>query len=259
MSVSEDFIGVFDSGLGGISVLASLTKELPKEDFFCYGDSANAPYGEKSEEEVRTLSIDLADRLISRGAKAIVIACNTATSAAAQTIRQRYPKIPIVGVEPAVKPAALNLAHKKVLVMATSMTLERNKYKELASRFENSVELVPLRCPDLAARIEQGDLEGEDLQQMLRELLSPYIGKVDGVVLGCTHYPFVKKQIASVLGEVPFFDGARGTAKELRRRLDTEGLLTERTEPGKVIFDSSRKSARELALYEEFYQKALLL
>ncbi len=259
MEIQEDFIGVFDSGLGGISVLASLVKELPQEDFLFYGDSANAPYGEKTEEKVRELSVDLADRLIGRGAKAVVIACNTATSAAAQTIREKYPKVPIVGVEPAVKPAALNLANKNVLVMATSMTLAREKYRELASRFEASARLVPLACPDLAARIEEGNLEADDLHRMLEGLLSPYIGKVDGVVLGCTHYPFVRKQIASILGDLPFFDGAKGTAKELSRRLQKEGLLTKRDTPGQVIFDSSRKSPKELALYEEFYQKALLL
>ncbi|MCR5282601.1 MAG: glutamate racemase [Lachnospiraceae bacterium] len=259
METGEDFIGVFDSGLGGISVLASLTKKLPREDFLFYGDSANAPYGEKSEEQVRSLSVDLADRLIQRGAKAVVIACNTATSAAAQTIRERYPEVPIVGVEPAVKPAALNLAHKKVLVMATSMTLARDKYKELAQRFEASASLLPLACPDLAARIEEGNLEGADLYRMLEKLLAPYIGKVDGVVLGCTHYPFVKKQIASILGELPFFDGANGTANELSRRLGAAGLLTQRTGPGRVIFDSSKKLPAELALYEEFYQKALFL
>ncbi|MCR5418555.1 MAG: glutamate racemase [Lachnospiraceae bacterium] len=248
-----DFIGVFDSGVGGISVLKCLAARLPKEDFLFYGDSANAPYGEKSEEQVQKLSLSLADRLLERGAKAIVIACNTATSAAAETIRARYPDIVVVGVEPAVKPAAMELSNGKVLVMATPMTLEREKYRLLASRFDEQASLIPLACPGLAARIEKGDLEGEDLKQMLEGFLRPYAGSVDGVVLGCTHYPFIRKQIAAILGDVPMFDGAEGTARELERRLKGEGLLTKRKKSGRIIFDSSRKEKEELALYERFY------
>ncbi len=250
----DDFIGVFDSGVGGISVLKELTALLPNEDFFFYGDSANAPYGEKDEEEVKTLAETLAGRLIDRGAKAIVIACNTATSAAAQSIREKYPDVPIVGVEPAVKPAAMELDHKKVLVMATPMTLKRDKYKELAGRFAEQTSLIPLACPGLAARIEQGSLEESDLMEMLEDLLMPYRGQVDGVVLGCTHYPFIKKQLREIFGDIPFFDGAEGTARELKRRLSENGLLTEHTEKGRVVFDSSRKSMKELLLYEAFYE-----
>ena len=251
---NTDFIGVFDSGVGGISVLKELTRELPCEDFLFYGDSANAPYGEKEEQQVREIAENLAGRLIERGAKAIVIACNTATSAAAASIRDLFPNVPIVGVEPAVKPAALELSHKRVLVMATPMTLQREKYKALAGRFDRQATLVPLACPGLAARIEQGALEEGDLSEMLEDLLLPYVGQIDGVVLGCTHYPFIKKEIRKILGDIPFFDGAEGTARELKRRLEAEGLLTERTERGKVVFDSSRKSLKELLLYEAFFE-----
>ena len=249
-----DFIGVFDSGVGGISVLKELTALLPNEDFLFYGDSANAPYGEKDEEEVKELARTLVDRLIDRGAKAIVIACNTATSAAAKSIRDAHPGVPIVGVEPAVKPAALELTHKKILVMATPMTLKREKYRLLAERFAGEADLVPLACPGLAARIEQGSLEENDLKEMLEDLLLPYVGQIDGVVLGCTHYPFIKPQLREILGEIPFFDGAQGTARELKRRLTQEQLLTKRTKKGKVVFDSSRKSMKELLLYEAFYE-----
>ncbi|MBR4758928.1 MAG: glutamate racemase [Lachnospiraceae bacterium] len=254
--MDEDFVGVFDSGVGGISILKKLTDLLPREDFLFYGDSANAPYGEKSEEEVRALSMDIIDRLVSRGAKAVVIACNTATSAVAQQAREKYPVVPIVGVEPAVKPAAMKLTHKKVLVMATPQTLAREKYRNLASRFEEQASLIPLACPGLAARIERGDLDGEDLHWMLKDLLSPYVGQVDGVVLGCTHYPFVKPQIRKVLGDIPFFDGGEGTARQLRRRLTEEGFLTDRTTPGWVIFDSSIKTEQEIILYERMFSLA---
>ena len=129
----DDFIGVFDSGVGGISILKKLRDYLPDEDFFYYGDSANAPYGEKSEKEVLSLSQNLARRMIERGAKAVVIACNTATSAAAAAIRESYRDIPIVGIEPAIKPAAMKLSHGKILVMATPMTLQRENTGYLRS------------------------------------------------------------------------------------------------------------------------------
>ena len=253
----DDFIGVFDSGVGGISVLKKLVQYLPNEDFLYYGDSANAPYGEKTEDQVAELSTDLAGRMIDRGAKAIVIACNTATSAAAAIIRDRYKDIPIVGIEPAIKPAAMELSHKKILVMATPMTLKREKYKTLLERFDREAEFIPLACPGLAARIEKGSLDAEDLEKMLEGLLGGYAGQTDGVVLGCTHYPFVKDKIGKVLGDIPFFDGLEGTAKELMRRLKKEGLLTERKTEGTVVFDSSDKSPDEIGLYRKFFNIAI--
>ncbi|MCR4689784.1 MAG: glutamate racemase [Lachnospiraceae bacterium] len=250
----EDFIGVFDSGVGGISILKELTSQLPNEDFLFFGDSANAPYGEKTIEQVQKLSCDLAGRLIDRGAKAVVIACNTATGAAARMIREAYPSIPVVGVEPAVKPAAMILPKKKILVMATPMTLQQNKYRSLAARFDAQTTLIPLACPGLAARIEEGELDQADLLEMLEQLLRGYVNQIDGVVLGCTHYPFIKKQIRKILGDIPMFDGAAGTAKELRRRLEEAKALTDRKEPGRVIFDSSKKDPKELLLYEDFFR-----
>ena len=250
----DDFIGVFDSGVGGISILKKLRDYLPDEDFFYYGDSANAPYGEKSEKEVLSLSQNLARRMIERGAKAVVIACNTATSAAAAAIRESYRDIPIVGIEPAIKPAAMKLSHGKILVMATPMTLQREKYRILAQRFDREADLIPLACPGLATRIEKGNLEGEDLYLMLKQLLGEYTGKVDGVVLGCTHYPFIKKHLKNILGDIPFFDGADGTARELVRRLKEGGLFTKRTGKGSIIFDSSKKTPEEIALYKSFFE-----
>ncbi len=252
-SFEEDFIGVFDSGVGGISVLKKLVARLPGEDFLYYGDSANAPYGEKSQEEVARLSMALAGRMIDRGAKAVVIACNTATSAAAEVIRREYPDTPIVGVEPAIKPAAMKLSHGRILVMATPMTLEREKYKALAQRFDTAADLIPLACPGLAARIEKGDLDAEDITGMLEQLLSEYAGRVDGIVLGCTHYPFIKKQIRKIMGDVPFFDGAEGTARELERRLKDRGLMSSFEDGGQVIFDTSDKTPMELKLYHDFF------
>ena len=251
----DGFVGVFDSGLGGISVLRALVDELPHEDFRYFGDSANAPYGEKAEAQVLALSRDIVERFLADGAKAIVIACNTATSAAAATLRAAHPDVPIVGIEPALKPAARAFPHGRILVMATEMTLQLDKYHELARHWGGECEVVPVPCPGLAARIERGDLDAPDLSEMVEALVGEYAGTVDAVVLGCTHYPFVRAQIARALGPgVAFFDGGAGTARQLRARLDAEGLLASSGRPGRVGFASSLDTPEELALYRSFFQ-----
>lgn len=252
--LSDGFVGVFDSGLGGISVLRSLVAELPHEDFRYFGDSANAPYGEKTADEVLDLSRRITERLIADGAKAIVIACNTATSAAAETLRAAHPNVPIVGIEPALKPAARAFPHGRILVMATKMTLSLDKYHELARHWGGECEVVPVPCPGLAARIERGDLNAPDLEDMIRGFVGNYAGKVDAVVLGCTHYPFVREQIGRVLGPgVTFFDGGAGTARQLRTRLEQTGLISPRDRAGRVEFASSLDTPEEVALYEKFF------
>ena len=248
------FIGVFDSGVGGISVLRSLVAELPHEDFRFFGDSANAPYGEKTEGRVLELSRDIVERFLADGAKAIVIACNTATSVSAATLRAAHPDVPIVGIEPALKPAARALPHGTVLVMATAVTLRLEKYHELVRTWGGECEVIPVPCPGLAARIELGNLDAPDLREMIEGYVGAYAGKVDGVVLGCTHYPFVRHIIAEVLGgDVRFFDGGAGTARQLRARLADAGLLADRDLPGRVEFASSLDTPEELALYERFF------
>ena len=255
---SDGFVGVFDSGLGGISVLRSLVAELPHEDFHYFGDSANAPYGEKAEAQVLELSQGIAERFLADGAKAIVIACNTATSAAAATLRAAHPNVPIVGIEPALKPAARAFPRGRILVMATEMTLHLDKYHELARAWGGECEVVPVPCPGLAARIERGDLDAPDLAEMVAGLVGGYAGSIDAVVLGCTHYPFVRAQIARALGPgVAFFDGGAGTARQLRARLTDEGLLSERDRSGRVSFASSLDTPHELALYQSFFSMPL--
>ena len=249
----QDFVGVFDSGVGGISVLQALVRELPGERFVFFGDSANAPYGEKTPEQVLGLSQHIVGDLLGAGCKAIVIACNTATSAAADVLRAQYAQVPIVGVEPALKPAVLTMRHRRVLVMATPMTVRLQKFQHLLDAWGGQAEVTAVPCEGLAARIEQGRLDDQDLVDLIRELVGEYAGRVDAVVLGCTHYPFVRGQIRSVVGDVPFFDGARGTARQLRRLLEQGGLLAEGNANGCVRFLSSRDTAEELALYERFY------
>lgn len=255
-------IGVFDSGLGGISVLTELTRELPGERYLYYGDSANAPYGEKSIGEIRALTLKSVDFLVSCGIKALVIACNTATSAAVNLVRSRYDSaIPVIGVEPAIRPAAEAFPHGKILVMATPATLKLEKYARLSSELAGEAEFIPVMCPGLAGRIEQGRLDDPDLTDMLSGFLSPYADSADAIVLGCTHYPFIRRQIRRVMGNIPLFDGGAGTARQLRRRLQQRGLLAENTKTkgsrkapdGQVIFLSSRNTPEEISLYRRMY------
>lgn len=249
---TEGFIGVFDSGVGGVSVLQHLVRELPHEDFRYFGDSANAPYGSKSAQEVQTLSLAIAKRMFEEGAKALVIACNTATSAAAPYLRGAYPQVPIIGVEPALKPAVLAQGDGKVLVMATEVTLSLDKFHRLEERWAKDTKVVTVACRGLVEHIERGDLDDPALVVLIDSLVGRYRGEVDRVVLGCTHYPFVRGQIAQVLGDVRFFDGGAGTARQLRRMLELHGLLREGS-GGSVSFASSIQTPEELALYQRFF------
>ncbi|SER42657.1 glutamate racemase [Lachnobacterium bovis] len=239
--LKENPIAVFDSGMGGISVLRELLKVMPNEDYIFFGDSKNAPYGIKTKEQVNELTCQHADEFFKRGCKALVVACNTATTAAVRNLRNKYPDIPIVGIEPAVKPAALSKEHPTVLVMATPMTIREEKLHNLISRFNDQADIIPLPCPGLMDFVERGDTDSKELEEYLISLLKDYrINKLDAVVLGCTHYPFVKKKIKEVIGDdVLIFDGGYGTAKEARRRLEVAGLRNPRTTKGTVIFENS--------------------
>ena len=245
---------MFDSGAGGVSVLAQLAAELPNEDFVYFGDSANAPYGEKPRDWIVRRSRSIVEQLLEDGAKAIVIACNTATSAAAAELRADYAHIPIIGVEPALKPATLSA--QRILVMATPITLRLDKYQQLAERWGGGHEVIDAPCPGLAARIEQGDLGAPDVVSLVDELVGQYRGKVDAVVLGCTHYPFVASAIRTVLGELPLFDGAAGTARQLHRKLAERDLLTKSGAPGTIEFRSSDDDPATLDLYRTFFSLA---
>ncbi len=249
------FVGVFDSGVGGVSVLRHLVAELPEEDFHFYGDSAHAPYGDRTPDEILELSRAIVERFVAEGAKAVVIACNTATSAAAPQLRADYPDLPIVGVEPALKPAVLADGEGPVLVMATKVTLALHKFQRLAERWSEGVQVETVACAGLAERIEHGDLDAPDVIELIERLVGAYRGKVQKVVLGCTHYPFVKRQIEQVLGPVQFFDGGAGTARQLRRLLECDGLLAEGGHPGSVSFASSIDTPEELGLYRHLFEQ----
>ena len=233
MAAKSDYIAVFDSGVGGISVLKALTAQMPGERYLYFGDSANAPYGQKTTQQVRELTLAAAETLMTRGVKALVIACNTATAAAITALRERYPETIVVGIEPALKVAADHFPGKRVGVMATPVTLREEKFARQLARFEN-VEVTSIPMTGLVELIEAG----EDTQDLLRQQLAPYVGKLDAVVLGCTHYPFAAKEIQAVLGpDTVLLDGSIGTAAQTRRLLEKAGLLSE--EEGSIIIENS--------------------
>lgn len=235
-------IAVFDSGLGGMSLLSELIKILPDEDFLYFGDTANAPYGMKSADEVRCLTEKNLEYLLSLGIKAFVIACNTATSAAAAHLREKYRDIPIIGIEPALKPVTLCEGKPTVAVLATPLTLKGEKFADLLAKYSGDARVIPFACPGLVEFVERGIFEGEELDAFLSDLLAPLKKeKIDCAVLGCTHYPLVKEAIIKALGEdVRLFDGGYGTARQTARRLEAADLLSASTERGRIdIIDSS--------------------
>lgn len=253
MLKKENSIGVFDSGVGGVGVLKELVQLLPNENYIYFGDSLHAPYGEKTPEQVLGLVDDVVKHLLSQNVKAILIACNTATSVAAETLRRRYPDIPIIGMEPALKCAVSAERRNRVLVMATPVTLHLDKYLALQHRLEDRAEFIPVECPGLAKRIEEANLDGEDLKEMLRARLLPYRGRVDNVVLGCTHYPFVRSLVREIIGDVPILDGTHGTVLQVARVLSEKGLLNPQEKPGTILFESSKATAEELNIYRALY------
>ena len=235
-------IGVFDSGVGGISVLAECIRHLPGEDFIYFGDTLNAPYGTKTTEEVLHLSQGVADLLAGKGIKALVIACNTATAAAAEALREdltRYP-FPIIGMEPALKLAKTEVGEAgRVLVLATPSTIASEKYGRLLSRFgENTVSLP---CPGLMEFAERLEFDTNELHRYLDELFQrPECRNPAAVVLGCTHYVFLKKAISRHTGAL-LVDGNEGTARQLIRKLQEGDLLRDFKDgqPGRVTLLTS--------------------
>ncbi len=256
MDKKECPIGVFDSGMGGISVLKELYEVMPNEDYIYFGDSKNAPYGTKTLDEVRRFTFLNVERLLRQGAKGIVVACNTATAAAVRSLRQMYPQLPLVGIEPALKPAALQPGHPTVLVMATPMTIRGDKFRRLRMQYEAQADIIGLPCPGLMDFVESGNTGGDDLKQFLTGLLSPYIGNIDSIVLGCTHYSFLRRLVAQLAGgQVRIFDGGSGTASEMRRRLMEAGLRSARKSPGTVCFQNSLQAEEEIELSRALFQK----
>lgn len=241
-------IGLFDSGVGGISVLKEAISMLPNENFVYFGDSKNAPYGTKTVEQIQKLSFQAVEFLLEKEAKAVVVACNTATSAVIEQLRQQYSYMPIIGIEPALKPAVELREKGKILIMATPVTLAEVKFGKLMDAYSEEAEIQPLPCPGLADLIEKGNFESVEVKDYLANKLAPYLNEdIAAIVLGCTHYPFVKKQILAILNkEVTIIDGSMGTAKQLKRQLEGNNLLSDRKESGTVEIYNSFKENKEI-------------
>lgn len=252
-------IGFFDSGLGGISVLRQTRQLLPAEDYLYFGDSLHAPYGVRPAAEVRELTRRAVELLLGLGAKAIVLACNTATSAAAEELRRLYPEVPIIGTEPALKPAVERHPDGRILVMATAMTLKEQKFQDLWHHFDHQAEIIPVPCSGLMEFVERGVLDGDELEAFLLEKLEPFTKvPVDAVVLGCTHYPFLTPVLRRLLGRRPeILDGADGVARQLRRQLTERGLLRETPGKGRVEFRNSASDPAFLARCQALLETAV--
>lgn len=234
-------IGIFDSGVGGISVLKEALQLLPQETFIYYADSANAPYGTRSRDEILALSMNVANLLYAKGIKALLVACNTATSAAIITMRKTFRDIPVIGMEPAVKPAIEKYPGKKILVMATPLTLAEKKFADLAARFTGRADIISVPCPGLAELVESQPDNKEEFKRYLQTILTPeLLHNACSIVLGCTHYIFVINEIRSIAGaEIEIIDGNFGTVHNLEAILKTKSLLHDTKEPSAIqdIFD----------------------
>lgn len=243
-------VAFFDSGLGGISVLRETVRLLPQENYLYYGDSLHAPYGVKSEAQIRALALTAAQKLITAGAKAIVVACNTATSAAIGLLRQTWPDIPVIGTEPALKPAVEKYPGGRILVMATPMTIKQEKFQALKQQFDAQAQIIGLPCEGLMEFVERGELRGAAVEAYLAEKLAPYLRQpLDAIVLGCTHYPFLMGSIRKIVGSEPeILDGSHGVAMQLQRELARTSMLRTGAGAGTTQFLNSLDEPEILAL-----------
>ena len=233
----NDLIGFFDSGVGGVSVLHEARRIMPNENYLFYGDNAHAPYGPRPLEGIRALSAAGIGLLLDRGVKAVVIACNTATSAYAEIVRAQHPELPIIGMEPALKPAHFARHGGKVIVLATAATLKLEKFERLMARYGD--EAIPVVGEGLVELVEGGRAQTPEAAARVRALLEPYSDKqIDAVVLGCTHYPYLREHVQAVLPHAQIFDGREGTAMRLKSQLEKYGLRSDDA-PGIVEYRSS--------------------
>jgi glutamate racemase len=226
MSEQDHPIGIFDSGVGGLSVLRAMRELMPEEPVIYFGDQGHVPYGPRRLEQVRDFSEAITRFLLKQSAKLIVVACNTASAAALHYLRDTFPNVSFVGMEPAVKPAAEHTRSGMVGVLATPATFQGALYASVLERFANGVQVLQDTCPGLVGQIEFGNLDGDETRAILEKALCPMLERgIDTVVLGCTHYPFVIPLIELIVGEhVRVIDPAPAVAKQAKRLLAAEGM-----------------------------------
>ena len=241
MSDTKSPIGIFDSGIGGLSVLRVIRLQMPEESVIYFGDQGHIPYGPRQMEQIRDFSEAITNFLLERNAKIIIVACNTASAAALKYLREKFPAVQFVGMEPAVKPAAEITQTGKVGVLATPATFQGALYASVVERFANGVELFQNTCNGLVQQIEQGNLTGDKTRKILEDALYPMIEKnIDTVVLGCTHYPFVIPLIQEIVGEkARVIDPAPAVAKQVKRLLEAGGMRNDSSNVGQIKFYTS--------------------
>ena len=234
-------MGIFDSGVGGLSVLRAVREQMPKESIIYFGDQGHVPYGSRSMEQIQNFSEGITKFLLEQNAKIIIVACNTAAAAALKYLREKFPDVQFVGMEPAVKPAAEHTQIGKVGVLATPATFQGALYASVVERFANGVELLQSTCPGLVQEIEMGNLDGLETRRILEDALLPMLEKnIDTVVLGCTHYPFVIPLIKQIVGEnVRVIDPAPSVARQARRLLEAGRMMNQSRSKGAVRFYTS--------------------
>ncbi len=239
--MSQNPIGIFDSGLGGLTIYTEIHKLLPHENIIYLADSKNAPYGGKSKEQIIEISVKNTEFLLKNNCKLIVVACNTASTNAVKYLREHY-EVPIIRVQPAIKPAALNTKTKVVGMLATKGTLESELLFETAQRFASGVKVVERVGEGLVDLIENGKMESPEMTQLLKKYVEPMLDhNIDQLVLGCTHYPFLTEQIREITGEgVQIVDSGEAIARQTRVILEQEGLLNEGQKEGERVFYSNK-------------------
>lgn len=244
-------IGIFDSGIGGISVLQHIHALLPHEQLLYVADSHYAPYGNKTAEEIQARCFEIADFLIAQGVKAIVVACNTATAAAIQLMRATYP-LPIIGMEPAVKPAVQASKNGVIGVLATVGTLKSAQFAGLLANYGHNVKVVTQACVGLVECIERGELNANGTLNLLKQYCQPLLDEgADTIVLGCTHYPFVKPLIMQIVDDrVTLIDTGAAVARHLQKRLAALDLLTQQNQAGAVKFWTNNPAANAKQVIE---------
>ncbi len=246
-------IGVFDSGVGGLSVLRAIRQQLPAQSVIYFGDQAHVPYGPRSLEEVCAFSEAVTRFLLAQGAQLIVVACNAASAAALHSLRKTFPETPFVGMEPAVKPAAETTRSGVVGVLATPATFQGRLYASVVERFAGGVKILQDTCPGLVAEIEQGHLDGPQTRAILETALRPMLAQgIDTVVMGCTHYPFVIPMISAIAGPgVRVIDPAPAVARQTGRLLEQHGWLDENGAAAPVRYFTSGDPHKFSALLEQ--------
>ena len=253
-------IGIFDSGVGGLSILESIRQTLPNEKLIYVADAAHAPYGNQTDQQIIDHSLRICRFLLAQNVKAIVVACNTATTIAVSTIRA-VTDIPVIGVEPAIKPAVEQSKTGVVGVLATAGTLQSTQFEKLNNLYGQDVELITQPCNGLVERVEMGDINGPVVTKLLQQHLQPLLNRnVDTLVLGCTHYPFLIETITQITGSsVAIIHPGKAVAKQVERRLESESQLSAGANPASIFFFSTQVTETYRLRFESLLRQPVVL